>query len=118
MVDFKEIKVSFKESNDSPLIIDLPNGKYEITDSFSNTNNQISDNFILNQGDRFTIFKFCWKEKEEESFISVDIDDEKTNEILKKEQIKSYFFRFYLVAEYTRTETMQIEYKMEIKFRL
>lgn len=117
-MDLKEIKIAFKEADDSPISLNIPKGRYDLKYSLTQSGPPILDNYILSEGDRFIIFKFSWNQSEE---FQKDVDslnlnpDNISKTTPKKRQI---FFRFILNVEYPRTEPVEIDYKMEIKFTI
>jgi hypothetical protein len=115
LLDLKEIKIAFKEAHDSNLKLELPPGRYDLKYTITQTITPISDNYILSEGDRYIIFKFCWIEDE---YYSNDTNSQysSNNFITNKKQYR--IMRFILNVEYPRTEPVEIDYKMEIKFRL
>ncbi len=113
LLDLKEIKIAFKQANDSQLKIDLPPNKYDLKYSLTQAVTTTSDNYVLSEGDRFIIFKFCWEDENE-----YDSQEITPNSIPMKNKGISLVFRFILNVEYPRTEPVEIDYKMEIKFKL
>ena len=98
MFDFKEAKISFKETD--PQVI-LPKGIYDLSDK--ELTKDESDNDMISISERSVILKFGWVDKE---II-------KTNE--KNENENSIMISFIVSAEYTRLETKTIDYPVEIK---
>jgi len=113
IIDLKEIKIAFKQAEDSQLKLDLPINRYELKYSLSQTVATISDNYVLNEGDRFIIFKICWEDENE--YDSPEINP---NNLPAKNKGTPLIFRFILNVEYPRTEPVEIDYKMEIKFKI
>lgn len=111
----KEIKLQFNISNYSPNDFELPNGKYDLKYSIIQSTGNKFDKFFVSEGDRFIILKFYWKK--DDPIISDDILANPINNIIKPK--KAYkIFRFNLKIEYPRTEQVEIEYEMEIKFKI
>jgi hypothetical protein len=100
--DFKETKIAFDESTDSEVKAVLPKGVYEISDSYSDSENKIApDEFVFSKTDRCLILNF----KLDESFKN-----------LRRREF--YILRFKVKAEYVRLEPKNIEYISELKFKI
>jgi hypothetical protein len=99
--EFKETKISFEECLDSPYKVNLPTGVYELSEIMGNNLDVKSyqKEFIFSKTDRCIILNFRWE----------NISDifENTKKI-----------RFKIKAEYIRLEAKNIEYLMEIKFKI
>lgn len=113
LLDLKEIKIAFKQAEDSQLKLDLPVSRYDLKYSLTQTVTTISDNYVLSEGDRFIIFKICWEDENE-----YDSPEITPNSLPPKNKGTSLVFRFILNVEYPRTEPVEIDYKMEIKFKV
>lgn len=111
LLDLKEIKIAFKQAEDSQLKLELPVNRYDLKYSLTQTVTTISDNYVLSEGDRFIIFKICWED--ENDYDSPEINP---NSLPSKNKGTTLLFRFILNVEYPRTEPVEIDYKMEIKF--
>lgn len=98
--DFKETSISFKNVEDSPMKVTLPEFVYEVSESLtssdSKTDSSEKDMAIYNKSDRCVILYF------------------KTEPQLPG----THIFKFKIVAEYVRLEPKTIEYIMEIKYKL
>jgi hypothetical protein len=115
-MDLKEIKINFKNHEKSEKNFIIPNGKYELKYITNDSNMNKKDDFILNEGDKFIILKFSWTDDDDinsdnQAYNSNSISTNKNKKIFK-------ILNFIMCVEYLRTEPINIEYEMEIKFRI
>ena len=116
LMDLKEIKINFKKAENSQSNIILPPGKYDLKYSISQSVVSNSDEYILSEGDRFIIFKFSWTDDDDD--VQSNLSDQyNSNSNLKQKKVFKYF-KFIMSVEYPRTEPVDIDYEMEIKFRI
>lgn len=140
-MDLKEIKINFKKIGDNAKLDSqsdteknkeknkekeknfsnflLPTGKYELKYITNDSNKNPKDEFILNEGDKFIILKFTWTDEDEvnnENEQNQNIQSSISNMQKGKKIFKN--LRFIIGVEYLRTEPIDIEYEMEVKFRI
>lgn len=96
--DFKEAKLTFKPSNNYTRIsIDLPQGEYDVSEVAGDEEvTKTQDEYLITQSERCVVLKFSWNSDENESISLVILN-------------------FKVCAEYTRLDTKEIEYELEIK---
>lgn len=99
MFDFKESKISFEACADSPLGIEIPKGVFEISDS-SGGLKETDNEFVVSRSDRCVILKCLFDPKE--TITSNNF----------------YIMRIKVKAEYLRLENKQLDYVLEIKFKI
>jgi hypothetical protein len=99
MFDFKESKIFFEECQDSPIFVNIPKGVFEISDSSAGLKD--SDNeYVHSRSDRCIVIRF---------FVDSKL-------VLKANN--SYSIKFRLKAEYLRLEIKQLDYIVEVKFKI
>ena len=113
-MDLKEIKINFKKVENSKTNFNMPTGKYELKYITNENNMNKKDDFILSEGDKFLILKFDWTDDEGNK----DIMDEIASMTNTKSKKMFKILKFIIGVEYLRTEPIDIEYEMEIKFRI
>jgi hypothetical protein len=99
MFDFKESKISFETCPDSPVLLNIPKGMFEINDS--STGLKDTDNeYVYSRSDRCIVIRF---------FLDSKV-------VLKPNN--TYLMRIKIKAEYLRLENKQLDYVLEIKFKI
>lgn len=105
--DFKEAKIQFKDSDSFKRVkVNLPKGNYELSEFYSEDDGTDKkpdeDEFLISKSERTVLLKFTWTFEEEEK----QKDDFNPNLVI---------LRFIISVEYTRLETKNIEYELEVK---